>query len=693
MDLEGADFIYSRLFHKHPDAIFVIEDNIIVDCNEAALIVFGYNEKSHLIGLRPYELSPLHQNDGQSSRQKGEKAIRNAYEKDSGRFLWTHMKSDGEEFETEIILISEMVDDKKIIIAIVKDITDKTKILNKFLKQKTNFEQLFNSFPNAVAVINNALFILDINKSFEELFQFSSSEIIERSLDELLSLDFFETHLWSLPEKISNQEIVSDARAICRRKNGSLVDISFSMYPIIHNKIHMGNYVVCTDITELRKRDEKIRFLSYRDNLTGLYNKDYFIKHTRDQLAHLDSIKDSNENMGVLLLDINDFSSINDNLGYDVGDIFLKRMAKRLKTHLGNKGFVSKFGGDEFIILVYNVESRRQLTRLGKDILNIFDKPFKINDYDFYVTCSIGISMYPNHGNDSHDLIKSADIALNKAKEYKGNKVVMYNDKLNQEVTEKFLLDRHLRYAIDNNELYLNYQPILKTETEEIIGVEALVRWQSSELGHIPPYKFIPIAEGNGLILPMGKWILENACVQLKKWKDAGYKRIFLSINISIKQLEQKDFADYVIDVIKRLELNLEDLVLEITESVYMENLESIYRNLKKLNSLGIQISIDDFGTGYSSLGKLSKLEISKLKIDKSFIRELHNNSNNAKIVTAIISMAKSLNLSIVAEGVEEREHIVFLKNAGCDMLQGFLFSKPIAPEEINKLLNKESLG
>ncbi len=566
MALEGAGFIYSRLFHKNPDAIFVIEDNIIVDCNEAAMIVFGVSEKSHLIGLHPYDLSPLNQNDGQLSRAKGKKEITKAYDNKKERFLWTHRKSNGEEFDTEVVLISKMFVDRNIMISIIRD------------------------------------------------------------------------------------------------------------------------------ISELRKRDEKISFLSYRDNLTGLYNKDYFIKHTRSQLTHLDSTQDSNENMGVLLLDINDFSSINDNLGYDIGDTFLKIIAKRLIEYLGNQGLVAKYGGDEFIILVYNVENENQLFKLGKDILKIFDEPFKINDYDFYMTSAIGISMFPQHGRDSHDLIKCADIAIHKAKEYKGNKVIMYDDKLNQEITEKFLLDSHLRYAIDNNELYLYYQPILEAKSEKIIGVEALVRWRSADLGQIPPNKFIPIAEGNGMILSIGEWILENACMQLKKWKNAGYNRMFLSINISIKQLEQKDFANYIINLIERLELSLEDIVLEITESVYMENLESIYGNLKKLNKLGIQISIDDFGTGYSSLGKLSKLEISKLKIDKSFIRELHTNSNNAKIVTAIISMAKSLNLSIVAEGVEEIEHTIFLRNAGCDMLQGFLFSKPVSPDEISKLLT-ESLN
>ncbi len=690
---EQENCIHSHLFHKYPYAAFIIEDNVIVNCNQAAMSLFGFYEKKQLIGLHLYDLCPLVQKDGQLSKNKLEKQLSQSHERNEERFIWTHKKSNGEKFNAEIILISEIFADREIKIATVRDIKDKTILINDLDTQNINFEQLFNSFPSAVAIINNNLEILNINKCFKELFQYSHEEIIKNNIKELLSLDLFDTKLWDIKERIYNQDTICDVKTVCRRKSGNFVDISFSMYPIIHDNVHIGNYAVCTDITELRKREEKIRFLSHRDTLTRLYNKDYFINHVRDQITNLENIHSSNVKMGVLLLDINDFNSINDNLGYNIGDIFLKIIAERLKEHIGNKGIVSKFGGDEFIILVYNIENRRQLVRLGRDILKIFDKPFTINRYDFFVTCSIGISMYPHHGDNSHDLIKSADIAVQKAKKYNGNKVVIYNYKLNQDVTEKFLIDSYLRYAIENNELYLNYQPILDAQSERITGLEALVRWHSSEIGYVPPNKFIPISEGNGMVLPIGEWVIKNACMQLKKWNDMGYKEIFLSINVSIKQLEQKNFADFVIRTTSKLRLNPTNIVLEITESVYMENLERIYRNLKKLNKFGIQISIDDFGTGYSSLGQLSKLEISKLKIDKSFIKELHINSNNAKIVTAIIVMAKSLNLSIVAEGVEESEHTVFLKKAGCDMLQGFLYSRPVSAEKIKQLLKKGTLS
>lgn len=566
MPLDEKNSIYSRLFHKHPDALFIMDDYRIIDCNEAAIVVFGFDNRNQLIGINPYDLSPPFQECGQSSKRKGKIELQKTFTNNNARFNWILKKRNGEQFSTEVILISKESAERRIVIAIVKD------------------------------------------------------------------------------------------------------------------------------ISELIKKEERIKFLSYKDNLTSLYNRDYFMKYTSNQIDNLNKIESSHRKLGVLLMDINDFKSINDNLGHDIGDVFLKTIAQRITSHLGEKGLVAKFGGDEFVILVHDIENRRQLSRLGKEILKIFDEPFKSNGYDFYVTCSLGISMYPQHGDDSNTLIKSADIALHKAKEYQGNKVVVYNNKISQVVKERFLIDSHLRYAIENDEMYLNYQPILDAQSQEIVGVEALARWRSPQMGNVPPNKFIPIAEGNGLILPIGEWILRKACVQLKKWKEMGWKEFFLSVNISIKQLEQKDFADLVVNTLDELGLDPRDLVIEITETVYMENLERIFRNLKKLNKLGIQLSIDDFGTGYSSLGQLSKLEISKLKIDKSFIKEVHLNKNDAKIVTAIISMAKSLNLSIVAEGVEENEHTVFLRNAGCDMLQGFLFSKPVSPQKIEELLNKKNL-
>lgn len=561
------------------------------------------------------------------------------------------------------------------------------------------YSHLFYNHPDAILIIKNNK-IVKCNKSAIQLFGYSdykeligqapfeNSPLIQK--DGVNSIKKGNLLLNDIMEKLSlrfewlyrkkNDELFYAEVILLSRQSENEQTISAIIKDITAEKL---------EIETMKKKEDKIKYLLDRDDLTKLYNKKYFFQELEKKIiSNYDNVH-NNKKMAIILMDINEFKGINDNLGYFIGDNILKIVANRLKNCFEEVDLIARFGGDEFIVLIPEVENKEELSLMGEKVLDIFNDPFKVNDNIMHLSVSIGISIYPDHGYDVPSLIQSSEIAMYKVKELKCNSFEIFNEDHIKKVREHFLIDSHLRYALDNGEFDLKYQPIINTNTELIIGLEALIRWTNEELGNVPPDKFIHIAENNGMIIPIGEWVLRSACEQLKKWHDIGYENIFMSINISIKQLEQKDFASLIEELINTIGLSSENLVLEITETVYMENLQRIYNNLKGLNELGVKLSIDDFGTGYSSLGQLKRLEISKLKIDKSFIQDINIDANNTKIVSAIIAMAKSLNLNIVAEGVEKEEHLLFLKENKCDMLQGYFFSKPLTNEGIEELFKK----
>nr|WP_255639771.1 EAL domain-containing protein [Aquibacillus saliphilus] len=424
-----------------------------------------------------------------------------------------------------------------------------------------------------------------------------------------------------------------------------------------------------------RELIKEYQFLAYHDPLTGLGNRTSFKKNLEKMM---DATNDEGQSMAMFLMDLDRFKNVNDTLGHVIGDCILEETAKRLKCSLGSH-LIYRIGGDEFVILVENV-SEQTCIQISQKILASFDKPFVVKHHEIVVTPSIGISMYPSHGDTGDLLLRSADAAMYYAKADGKNKFHFFNTELNQLMTRKVELENELRKGLKQNEISLFYQSKLELHTKKIIGMEALMRWNHPTLGSIAPVEFIPIAEETGQILELGEWAIRTACEQTKEWHDKGFRYLIVSVNVSVRQLEHSDFITMVKEALEDTGLDPEYLELEITESI-MKNIVEITDTLYKLRAMGVSTSIDDFGTGYSSLHILKELPIDTIKIDKSFVDDIGGPTSLSMIKT-IIEMGKNLKLNVVAEGIEEEYQARILEEYQCDFGQGYLYSKPINSEQ-----------
>lgn len=433
---------------------------------------------------------------------------------------------------------------------------------------------------------------------------------------------------------------------------------------------------------ERRQYEKKIEYMAFHDPLTGLPNKRLF----EQKLRHaLETAKYNDHMVGVMYLDLDRFKLINDSLGHHVGDLLLQEISTRLRKLLRNGDDIFRQGGDEFTILLDKV-THEEAINVSEKILKAVAKPFVIESREIFITPSIGISLYPFDGKDIETLMKKADIAMYHAKDYGKNNYKFFDSFL--DTVKQLELETHLRKALDQNELILYYQPKINLNTDRIVGVEALIRWNHPKLGLITPAQFIPLAEETGLIVPIGEWALRTACIQQKAWLNQGLPPMIMSVNLSLRQFFQSDIIKTISKILFETNIDPQYLELEITESMTMD-VEIAIKVLHQLKNLGVNISIDDFGTGYSSLSYLKNLPIHRLKIDQSFIRDMSIDYKDKSIVASIISMAHNLRLKVTAEGVETEEQSSFLKEQGCDEAQGYYFEKPLPPNELEKILKK----
>ncbi len=435
--------------------------------------------------------------------------------------------------------------------------------------------------------------------------------------------------------------------------------------------------------TYLKKAREKERHLAYHDALTNLPNRLLFY----DRLGRaIVQAKRYRHKVTLLFLDLDKFKPINDSLGHHVGDLLLKAVAERLKKCLRESDTIARLGGDEFTIILDHIVQQQDSDKIAQTILHELSKPFIIEQNRITIAASIGISFFPNDGQDIDALVKNADIAMYLAKT-EGNNYQYFNSSNKTEALERLNLERNLRLAIENEELVLHYQPQVDLYTNKITGVEALVRWQHPKRGLLPPSKFISLAEESGLIVPLGDWVLRTATKQIKAWQDAGFHSLRVAVNLSARQFRVMRLDDVINRVVTESGLEPHSLVLEITESCAMQNVEYTISTLNTLKKMGIKISMDDFGTGYASLSYLKRFPLDILKIDRSFVNGLHSYHDDWAIASAIVAMAHRLKLKVLAEGVENAEQLVFLRTLKCDEMQGFYFSKPVPVNKLTKLL------
>ncbi|MGZ8290613.1 MAG: bifunctional diguanylate cyclase/phosphodiesterase [Telluria sp.] len=463
-----------------------------------------------------------------------------------------------------------------------------------------------------------------------------------------------------------------------KRKNGEVYPEWLTISAVRNNAGKTTHYVgVFSDITAVKEAQEKLDHMAHHDPLTALPNRLLF----HDRLHHaLARAGRDDEQLAVLFIDLDRFKNVNDTLGHHVGDELLKQVATALSLRLRDGDTLARLGGDEFIVLLENVDGAFGAGQVAEKLVTMFEQPFIVSDYELFVTGSVGISLYPNDATDLNMLIRNADVAMYQAKARGRNGYQFYAPSMTGEGVERLRLEAMLRRSIDKNEIFLNYQPQVEVDTGRLVGVEALVRWNNPDLGIVPPIRFIPLAEDIGFISQLGKWVLEEACRQMMAWEEQGLSVPKIAVNLSVKQFERGSIANMVADVLKETGLDPHRLQLEVTESVIMNTGDAL-AFINDLHAIGVGLAIDDFGTGYSSLAYLKQMPVQTLKIDRSFIKDISTDINDEAITIAIIQLGKSLNLSVIAEGVETAEQAAFLLRHGCNLAQGYFYSKPVMPD------------
>lgn len=540
-------------------------------------------------------------------------------------------------------------------------------------------DKVFDDSREGIIVTDAEQRIVSVNRSFTKITGYSMEEAFGKT-PSLLSSGHHDEHFYRNMWRNLNRFGHWQGEIWNRRSNGEIYPEWLSISAVLDSEGQPSNYVgFFSDISERKAVEARMEFLAFHDALTGLPNRTQARNHFEQAMAFAHRAQ---AKLALLFLDLDNFKTINDSLGHEVGDILLKKLASMLQSATRETDSVSRYGGDEFLIQLSNARDSDTITDITEKILLHLAKPFDVGGYELSTSFSIGIAIYPDDGRDFDTLLKKANTAMYKAKEAGRNTYRFYTEQMNIDALEHLKLLNGLRRALENGEFTLHYQPQMEIGSGRIVGAEALIRWNHPEFGIIPPSRFIPIAEESGLIVQIGEWVLREACRTA-----AGWGNLAVAVNLSAIQFRQANLVETVFRAIEDFGLDPSLLELELTESVLLQDSRNVMAAIQQLKKNGIKLAIDDFGTGYSSLSYLKRLEVDKLKIDRSFVKEMADNPNDAAIVAAIVQMAASLKLKTIAEGVEDEKTLEALRTLRCDEMQGYLFSRPLPQDELEALL------
>lgn len=568
-------------------------------------------------------------------------------------------------------------------VSIRNDITDRKQMEEELRKREQQYRLITENTTDLISIIDREGGFLYLSPSHQTVLGFELARIEETNLLALIC----EADRYIMTEAIS--------RTFATRKNyqiefrlitqeGSEIWVETTVNPVQDQSGDIRNLVlVGRDVTERKNAEQRIHHLAYHDTLTDLPNRRLYIQYVSKEI---NQAKRVHSQLAVMFLDLDHFKDINDTWGHDAGDLILLETAKRLEGCIRSGDLVARLGGDEFTILLTNISNREEAALVAQRIRSSLQQPMEVIGQSFILSFSIGIALFPDDGENADDLLKRADTALYAVKSRGRDGYEFFDPTMEAKSLERILLENELRKAVQQEQFEIYYQPKMDIVTGQLTGMEALVRWIHPELGIIPPNRFIPIAEETGLIVPLGEWILRQACIQNKAWQKQGYAPLRVAVNLSVRQLHEKNLVDRIAGILEETQLAPQWLELEITESVLVK-MEEATDMLQKIRERGIEISIDDFGTGYNSFSYIKNLPIDTIKIDASFIRDLHQNQESQAIVKAIVTVAQSLNLKVVAEGVELADQVEALSENGCDQGQGYLFSKPLPTGEFERYL------
>ena len=671
-----AEFsFYNTMFHtlieNAPVGMYILgvgnETYSYVNTYYANLL--GYTKSELTNGEIPLN-KIIHPNDFPSIQKRIEK--RKLKEKSEGRYRARKLKKDGSLIHAEIHSTAVELNGNVTLFGTVIDITERVFAENRIQESNERYESLLHNSPDAIFTFNDEGKFIHANPASETITGYSVNELLEMSFAPLVIPDY-------LPRAITHFEkakegIPSSSDIIITKKNGEKAHINASHFPMIVNEEIIGTYGIARDITQKILLDQQMEQLAFYDTLTNLPNRKLF----EDRLTQMVRLsREDRHSFAVLFLDIDRFKLINDSLGHHVGDELLKLVAERLKQSLRKTDTISRLSGDEFTILLPEV-TQEEAIKLTEAINQSMNEYFDVAGHSITVSISIGMAFSNGKEESAQELIRHADTAMYYTKKYKRNSYTIFTKEMDEKVSYKLTLESDLKSAVLNEELELYYQPIINLKTGKLTAMEALIRWNHPELGLIPPIDFIPVAEESGQIIEIGTWVLRTACRQNKLWQESGIPPFKVAVNISTKQLQQADFVDEVLCILEETQIDSKWLELEVTESILLEDVGFIKESLIKLKQAVISISIDDFGTGYTSLNYLRQYPFDKVKIDRSFIDDINSNLNGKRITSAILSLAHSLKMDVVAEGIEDEIQLGYLKEESCDEGQGYFFNRPL---------------
>jgi diguanylate cyclase (GGDEF)-like protein/PAS domain S-box-containing protein len=600
---------------------------------------------------------------------------------------WDVLRKDGLKFVAEVTSSPVVLDGKPYRIAALIDLSYRIAIEEAARLAERKFRNIFENAGEGIFQTTVDGRYLAANPALAKIYGYSSpAELIEKLTDIKHQLYVDPVKRESFLKLINDHKYVQDFEAQVYRQDGSIIWISENSRPVYDEHGVLQYYEgLVVDVTERKQFEQTIQWQAFHDSLTGLPNRLLFQDRLDQALA---SAEKRGHSGAVLFLDLDNFKSINDTLGHSTGDQLLQHVAVRLRVCLRPGDTLARMGGDEFTVLLPDVPSSELASAVANRMLEALSSPVKINGCEIFPTASIGIAIFPRDGAEPTTLLKHADTAMYCVKEGGRGHYQEFSAEMNESAYERLVLSNHLRNAIEFDQLSIHYQPKVDLQTDDIVGVEALLRWSLPNHGSISPTKFIPIAEESGLIIPLGDWVIRNACIESKVWIDEGYK-LKVAVNLSARQFRQPNLIGAIEQVLDELSFPAECLNIELTESAIIENGVAAVDLLTDLKRLGVTVSLDDFGTGYSSLSYLRKFPVDAVKIDRSFISNIDRDPKDQAVVRAIIDLAHALDLYVTAEGVETETQKAILQDLGCNLMQGFLFSKPLPFEEFDSLLRR----
>lgn len=576
-------------------------------------------------------------------------------------------------------------------ISIRTEITKEKELEEELKRSYKKYELIAEHSDNFIALIDEDGKFHYISPTFQLLLQHDLKKLEQQSLFDLVHLEDLEQLKKEIQyllykNKTCKGPLSHKLEFQLLHGEGKYIDVEANI-KIIRDGIDSVKDLVLIVMSDICIRKEA-EHLVYHDSLTNLPNRTNFMKELRSYLMSLQLLK---EKFSILCIDLDDFKLVNEQLGHDTGDTFIVKAAENIRGAIREKDFVARMSGDEFIVLLKDVKDEKETVAIVNDILETFKKPIHLDGKEYVLSCSIGVAFFPEHGMTPEELIKNADSALTQVKRNSKNNYSIYNKQLEHTSFERRIIESAMRKGIMDHQFFLEYQPKLNIHNNQLIGAEALVRWNHPDLGTIPPGKFISLAEETGLIIPLGEWILKESFRQAKEWQEIDFGPLIVSVNVSVRQLQDPNFVLQVERVLKETEANPKLIELEVTESIFAD-INSMIPVLNRLRSLGIHISVDDFGTGYSSLSYIKHLPIDTLKVDASFIKDIHQNEESKAIVRAIINLANTVGLKVVAEGIEIEEHVKVLRDDGCCFGQGYYYSRPLKKEDFEAFVQKRGL-